>query len=254
MIVYAQYFSTRVVILPTAHNAPKEGTLRRHSPTWWPQSRPAQTLCAATSIAATLPYAGYARLFTATISGRGCTCWRCTRGSCSIPSSPSSSPRPASGPSSSPRGSSRAGATSRRHRPRSWINLTTAMGLLVGARSPLLLLVSVALATLPHGGQTHDLPHPPCALADPGPWAFQCALQGWEEPECLELSGCAWCDTSGYGGACVTARMAEIMEHLFGFGCSFSPSDLPSLDDLYGPSNMITAMTGRENSPPAANI
>jgi len=34
-------------------------------------------------------------------------------------------------------------------------------------------------------------------------------LQGWEKASCLQLDGCAWCDTDEYGGACVTEAFAE---------------------------------------------
>mmetsp|Transcript_34075 Transcript_34075/g.68672 ORF Transcript_34075/g.68672 Transcript_34075/m.68672 type:complete len:130 (+) Transcript_34075:152-541(+) len=55
-----------------------------------------------------------------------------------------------------------------------------------------------------------------------GPWAFQCALKGWEKTSCLKLDGCAWCDTMEYGGACVTEAFAERVKDWSTFKCQMT--------------------------------
>ena len=73
--------------------------------------------------------------------------------------------------------------------------------------------VAQALPALRHSG--NEAQHSSGAAAapspqpPPGPWTFQCAFQGWEKASCLQLDGCAWCDTDEYGGACVTEEFAE---------------------------------------------
>jgi len=82
-----------------------------------------------------------------------------------------------------------------------------------GQPSPALRSALEARHASPSTTQADAAAAPPTSIAtastSPGPWAFQCALQGWEKASCLQLDGCAWCDTDEYGGACVTEAFAE---------------------------------------------
>ena len=51
---------------------------------------------------------------------------------------------------------------------------------------------------------------------------LDCLLHGWEKPDCLALDGCAWCDTSDYGGACVTAQFASKVKEWSWIECTKS--------------------------------
>ena len=75
----------------------------------------------------------------------------------------------------------------------------------------------------------------------PGPWAFQCALQGWEKASCLQIDGCAWCDTDEYGGACVTESFAErVTRWSDSFHCQEQPEQHNRLV-LFRPNTIVKA-------------
>jgi len=50
-------------------------------------------------------------------------------------------------------------------------------------------------------------------------FAFQCVTEGWEKEDCLQASGCVWCDTKDFGGACVTDAFESHVKDWSYFTC-----------------------------------
>lgn len=53
-----------------------------------------------------------------------------------------------------------------------------------------------------------------------GRYMFQCVTEGWVKADCVPIEGCEWCDTSDFGGACVTDTFANTVKDWSYFTCT----------------------------------